>query len=73
MNKELKKRLRKMHYGIVGDNAAVQICLWTKRALRGEGGCWKEKFYGVDSASCCQMTPNVMNCENKCLHCWRPI
>ncbi len=73
MDNKLKQTLQKMHYGLVGESGAVQICLWTKRAIRGEGGCWKEKFYGVSSSGCCQMTPNVMNCENKCLHCWRPI
>jgi len=73
MDDKLKKTLEKMHYGLVGDSGAVQICLWTKKSLRGEGGCWKEKFYGISSAGCCQMTPNVMNCENMCLHCWRPI
>lgn len=71
--KSIKKELEKKHYAFVGGNAAVQICNWTKSALRGEGACWKEKFYGISSAGCCQLSPNVMNCENKCLHCWRPI
>jgi len=73
MDEKLKKTLKKMHYGLVGEGGAVQICRWTKNALRGGRGCWKEKFYGVSSAGCCEMTPNVMNCENMCLHCWRPI
>ncbi|MFA5061129.1 MAG: radical SAM protein [Candidatus Pacearchaeota archaeon] len=68
-----KKALEKMNYAIVGDTSAVQICLWTKNSLRGKGGCWKEKFYGISAASCCQMTPSVMWCENRCVHCWRPI
>ena len=73
MDEKLRKKLEKMHYGIVGDSGAVQICLWTKKAIRGEGFCWKQRFYGISSAGCCQMSPNVMNCENQCLHCWRPI
>jgi tRNA wybutosine-synthesizing protein 1 len=73
MEKKLRETLKKMHYGLVGESGAVQICRWTKNSLRGDRGCWKEKFYGVSSAGCCEMTPNVMNCENKCLHCWRPI
>jgi tRNA wybutosine-synthesizing protein 1 len=72
-SQNIKKELEKKHYAFVGENAAVQICNWTKSALRGEGTCWKEKFYGISSAGCCQFSPNVMNCENKCLHCWRPI
>jgi len=62
-----------MHYGVVGEHAAVQICRWTKNSLRGEGECWKENFYGISCSGCCQMAPSVMWCENKCLHCWRPI
>lgn len=68
-----KKKLREEGYGIVGDHSAVKVCLWTKHALRGEGGCWKEKFYGISSAGCCQMTPSLFHCENKCLHCWRNL
>jgi tRNA wybutosine-synthesizing protein 1 len=47
--------------------------LWTKKSLRGEGKCWKEKFYGIKSHRCCQFSPSVMWCENSCVHCWRPI
>ena len=69
----IKKILRKQHYEIVGKHSAVQICRWTKNSLRNEGVCYKEKFYGIKSHRCCQMTPAVMWCPNKCLHCWRAI
>jgi tRNA wybutosine-synthesizing protein 1 len=67
----VKNILNKQHYEIVGGHSAVQICRWTKRSLRDEGVCYKEKFYGIKSHLCCQMSPAVMWCENKCLHCWR--
>lgn len=70
---KVKEKLEKMNYGLVGETSAVQVCRWTKNSLRGDRGCWKEKFYGISSAGCVQMTPSVMWCENKCLHCWRPI
>jgi len=70
---DVRDKLRKMNYALVGGTSAVQVCRWTKNSLRGDRGCWKEKFYGVSSAGCCQMSPAVMWCENKCLHCWRPI
>lgn len=66
-----KQKLIGEGYRIIGDNSAVKTCLWTKHALQGKGGCWKEKFYGISSAGCCQMTPSLFSCENKCLHCWR--
>jgi len=70
---KVKKVLEKQHYEIAGKHSAVQICRWTKKSLRGEGNCWKEKFYGIKSHQCCQFSPSVMWCENKCLHCWRAI
>jgi tRNA wybutosine-synthesizing protein 1 len=68
-----KALLKKQHYALVGDHSAVQVCRWTKKSIRGEGVCYKEKFYGIKSHQCCQMTPAVMWCQNKCLHCWRAI
>jgi len=70
---KIKKILRKQHYFLVGEHSAVQICRWTKKSLRNEGACYKEKFYGIKSHMCCQMTPAVVWCQNKCLHCWRAI
>ncbi len=71
----IKKILKNQHYEIVGkhEHSAVQICRWTKKSLRDEGVCYKEKFYGIKSHLCCQMTPAVMWCPNKCIHCWRAI
>ena len=71
--KNVRKTLKKQHYEIVGNHSAVQICRWTKQSLRGKNVCWKEKFYGIDCHRCCQFSPAVMWCENRCLHCWRPI
>jgi tRNA wybutosine-synthesizing protein 1 len=69
----VKKVLEKQHYAIVGKHSAVQVCRWTKKSLRDEGVCYKEKFYGIKSHLCCQMSPAVMWCPNRCLHCWRAI
>ena len=70
---KVTKILKKQHYEIVGEHSAVQVCRWTKKSIRDEGVCYKEKFYGIKSHLCCQMTPAVMWCPNKCLHCWRAI
>jgi len=70
---KIKKILKKQHYELVGKHSAVQVCRWTKKSIRDEGVCYKEKFYGIKSHLCCQMTPAVMWCPNKCLHCWRAI
>ncbi len=70
---KIKKILSKQHYEITGEHSAVQICRWTKKSLRNEGVCYKEQFYGIKAHLCCQMTPAVMWCPNKCVHCWRAI
>ena len=63
----------KKQYGIVGSHSAVQICGWTKRLLRGKGACYKQKFYGADTASCAQMSPAAAWCSQNCVFCWRPM
>jgi len=72
MPNSVNKLLKKQHYEIVGNHSAVQICRWTKKSLRCEGVCYKEKFYGIKSHLCCQMTPSLW-CPNQCVHCWRAI
>ncbi len=67
-----RKRVRKETYEPVGNHSAVQLCNWTKNSLRDEGVCFKEKFYGIKSHLCCQMTPCIL-CNNRCVHCWRDI
>ncbi|HIH44575.1 MAG TPA: 4-demethylwyosine synthase TYW1, partial [Candidatus Methanoperedenaceae archaeon] len=64
--------LRKHGYHIVGGHSAVKPCLWLGKSLRGEGGCYKSKFYGIKSHRCMQLTP-VLDCTHRCLHCWRPF
>lgn len=69
-----RKRVRKETYEVVGKgkHSAVQLCNWTKKSLRDEGECFKNKFYGIESHRCCQMTPSIF-CNNRCVHCWRDI
>lgn len=67
-----RKRLRKETYEQVLNHSAVQLCNWTKKSLKDEGVCFKEKFYGIKSHLCCQMTCSIF-CNNRCIHCWRDI
>ncbi len=70
---EVIEEFLKKQYGIVGKHSAVQICGWTKRLLRGKGACYKNKFYGVDTASCAQISPAAAWCSQNCIFCWRPM
>ncbi|MBT4135804.1 4-demethylwyosine synthase TYW1 [archaeon] len=74
INKEkAKKNLEKQGYRVVGNNSAVKICNWTKKSLTDKGVCYKEKFYGIKSHLCAQISCTLFNCQNKCIHCWRDL
>ncbi|MCK4319787.1 4-demethylwyosine synthase TYW1 [Candidatus Micrarchaeota archaeon] len=70
---ETRKEFEKKSYGIVGNHSAVQICSWNKKALRNKGFCYKNRFYGVDTHRCVQMSPSAAWCQQNCIFCWRPM
>lgn len=67
----LQAKLRKAKYGVF-NHSAVELCHWTKKSFYNEGNCYKHKFYGISTHRCMEMTPTAMNCENRCIYCWRP-
>lgn len=69
---DLHSLLKKQSYSLVGNHSAVKTCLWLRKAMREEGKCYKASFYGIESHRCMQMTPTLM-CNQRCLHCWRPV
>jgi len=69
---DVKLMLKKQQYEVVGNHTRVKTCHWTKSDLRGEGGCYKNKFYGIQSHQCIQMTP-TFTCNNACVFCWRDL
>ncbi|MBI4360250.1 4-demethylwyosine synthase TYW1 [Candidatus Micrarchaeota archaeon] len=67
-----QKRERSPYYYIgPSKHAAVQTCLWTKKALTGEGFCYKMTFYGIQSHRCIQWSPCPVHCNFACRFCWR--
>lgn len=73
LTKEQIERLENAGYRIIGPNkhSAVKVCTWTKKAIRGEDFCYKQKFYGIASHRCLQFTPALPFCTHRCLFCWR--
>lgn len=69
----LKKLLEKQQYKFIGENSAVKVCTWAKKSLRDEDFCYKQKFYGIKSHLCCQMSTTVEICPNRCIFCWREV
>ena len=68
---EFLGKLKKQKYQVVRRHSGVKACRWTRKALTGSGVCYKQKFYGIKSHRCLQMTPTMGFCTNHCLHCWR--
>ncbi|MCD6412409.1 4-demethylwyosine synthase TYW1, partial [bacterium] len=58
-------------YYLVGNHSAVKLCFWLKKSLKNQGVCYKQKFYGIKSHRCLQMTPALI-CNQNCIYCWRP-
>ena len=67
----VKSKLQKAKYGVF-NHSAVDLCHWTKKSFSNDGDCYKHKFYGISTHRCMEMTPTAMNCENRCVYCWRP-
>lgn len=67
----IKQKLKKAKYGVF-NHSAVELCHWTKKSFSDEGSCYKHKFYGISTHRCMEMTPSALNCENRCIYCWRP-
>jgi len=73
IDERAKNKLIKQHYRLVGEHSAVKLCHWTKKSLLDEGFCYKQKFYGIQTHRCLQMTPAVLWCNQRCIFCWRRI
>lgn len=67
---ELSEVLRRQKYQIVGRHSASKKCRWLHKSLTENQPCYKQKFYGIQSHRCIQMTP-TLNCNMRCRFCWR--
>ncbi|MEM3356636.1 MAG: 4-demethylwyosine synthase TYW1 [Candidatus Bathyarchaeia archaeon] len=67
----LLQALKKQKYHLIGKHSAVKRCKWLYEALVHDRACYKQKFYGIKSHQCIQMTPSLFYCTQQCLFCWR--
>lgn len=67
----LIEALKKHKYHTVGRHSAVKRCKWLYEALVHGRPCYKQKFYGIKTHQCIQMTPALFYCTQRCLFCWR--
>jgi len=71
MPNELSEKLEKQGYHLLGRRGAYKACQWQKKALLHDVSCYKQRFYGIQSHRCLQMTPVVDKCTQSCEFCWR--
>jgi len=71
MPSELSEKLEKQGYHLFGKRGAYKACQWQKKALLYGNACYKQRFYGIESHRCLQMTPVVDKCTQSCDFCWR--
>jgi len=67
----LMQLLKNQKYHMVGRHSAVKRCRWLYESLIHNRPCYKQKFYGIKSHQCVQMTPAVVYCTLHCRFCWR--
>jgi len=67
----LSGALRKQKYHFVGSHSAVKRCKWLHESIVNDRPCYKQKFYGIKSHRCIQMSPSLYYCTQQCLFCWR--
>ena len=67
----MREKTIQMGYRFVGRHSAIKVCQWTKESIRGKNVCYKNKFYGIESNQCVQMTPVMFFCSMNCRWCWR--
>jgi tRNA wybutosine-synthesizing protein 1 len=68
---QLVQALRKQKYHLVGRHSGVKRCKWLNEALVHNRHCYKQRFYGIKSHQCLQMTPVLFHCTQQCVFCWR--
>ncbi|UCH04138.1 MAG: 4-demethylwyosine synthase TYW1 [Candidatus Thorarchaeota archaeon] len=71
MPTELREKLKRQGYHLLGQRGAFKACQWQKKSLLHGDVCYKERFYGIESHRCLQMTPVVDKCTQSCDFCWR--
>jgi tRNA wybutosine-synthesizing protein 1 len=68
---KLAGRLKIEKYQLIGKHSAVKKCSWLHKSLVQGKVCYKQKFYGIQSHRCLQLSPAVYYCTLRCLFCWR--
>ncbi len=67
----LIETFKKQKYHLVGRHSGLKRCRWFYETLIHDRPCYKQKFFGIKTHQCLQMTPALYYCNQQCLFCWR--
>jgi len=67
----VRELMERQGYKIVLNHSAIKPCYWFREALMRGRTCYKNRFFGIKTWSCLQMTPAASFCNLQCLYCWR--
>lgn len=70
--REVIEAYRRQRYHFIGRLAVLKPCHWTRKSILtgGREVCYKQRFYGIQSHRCIQMSPTIA-CNLRCVFCWR--
>jgi len=71
VSNKLIQLLKNQKYHLVGRHSAVKRCRWLYESIVHNRVCYKQRFYGIKSHRCLQMTPTLFYCTMHCRFCWR--
>lgn len=71
ISSELMRLLKTQKYHLIGAHSSVKRCRWLHETLVNNRPCYKQKFYGIKTHQCIQMTPTIQYCTMRCRFCWR--
>jgi len=67
----VRKLMEKQGYKFVLNHSAVKPCYWFRKSIMEGRTCYKNKFFGIPTWRCIQMTPTASFCNMQCVYCWR--
>ena len=71
MDPRIEEQFKNAGYGVF-NHSAVEICSWTKKAIKQGRFCYKNRFYGIETHRCMQISQAAAWCTSRCVYCWRP-
>lgn len=67
----VRKLMEKQGYKFALKHSVVKPCYWFRKSIMEGRNCYKNKFFGIPTWRCIQMSPTASFCNLQCSYCWR--